>query len=194
MAHIDDIKRLREETGVSPVEVKKALAQAGDDFEKAKELLRAWGVKVASKKTAKEATQGIVDFYIHPNAKTGVLLDIRCETDFVAKSADFKNLAHEICLHIAAIKPLFTSEDTIPAEVLDSETRIYEGQVAGSGKPESIVRQIVDGKLKKYKESVSLLDQPWVKDDTKTVKNLIEDTIAKVGENIEIKRFARYEI
>jgi len=194
MVTIDQIKQLREETGVSPVEIKKALAEAGGDTEKAKELLRIAGAKLAGKKTGKEANDGIVDFYLHPNSKTGVLLDIRCETDFVAKSPDFKNLAHEICLQIAALKPLFVFEDSIPAEFLDGEIKIYKEQIANSGKPANLAEQILEGKIKKYKESISLLAQPWIKDDSKTIKNLIEDTVAKVGENIEVKRFARYEI
>lgn len=194
MVNIEDIKRLREETGVSPNEIKKALEQAGGDLEKAKELLRVWGKSVAGKKTDLEAKQGIIEMYIHPNAKTGVLLDIRCESDFVAKSPDFKNLAHEICLQIAAMKPLFVSETDIPNEVIDGEMKIYQEQVKESGKPENIVKQIVEGKVKKYKESISLLDQPWVKDDSKTIKNLIDDTVAKIGEKIEVKRFVRYEI
>jgi elongation factor Ts len=136
----------------------------------------------------------MIEIYLHPNAKTGVLLDIRCETDFVAKSPDFKNLAHEICLQIAAMKPLFVSESEIPEEVIESETMIYKEQMKDSGKPEKIMEQILEGKLKKYKEEVCLLSQAWIKDDTKTIKNLIEDAVAKVGENIEIKRFARYEI
>jgi len=194
MANIEDIKKLRDETGVSLNEINKALKEAGNDVHKAKEFLQKWGAKVAGKKTDREVKQGIVDSYVHSNGKTGVLLDIRCETDFVAKSPDFKNLAHEICLHIAAMKPLFVSEDQIPEEVIDGEMKIYQEEVAGSGKPEDIVRQIIDGKLKKYKESVSLLSQPWVKDDTKTIKNIVEDTVAKVGENIEVKRFSRFDI
>ncbi len=194
MVSINQIKQLREETGVSPTEIKKALEEANGDLQKAKELLRVWGKTLAGKKSAREATQGIVDYYLHPNLKTGVLLDIRCETDFVAKSADFRKLAHEICLQIAAMKPLFVSEDQIPVEFLDGETKIYQEQLKDSGKPENIAQQILEGKLKKYKDSVSLLSQPWIKDDTKTIKNLIEDTVAKVGENVEVKRFVRYEI
>lgn len=194
MANIEEIKKLREETGVSPSEIKKALDQANGDSKKAKELLRVWGKSVAGKKTDRETKQGIVDVYIHPNSKTGVLLDIRCESDFVAKSPDFKSLAHEICLQIAAMKPLYVSENDIPEEILDGETKIYTEQLKDSGKPENIARQILEGKLKKYKESISLLSQAWVKDDLKTIKNLVEETVSKVGENIEVKRFARYEI
>ena len=194
MVNIDQIKQLREETGVSPVEIKKALTEANGDIEKAKEILRVWGKTLAGKKTLRTATQGIIDTYIHPNSKTGVLLDIRCESDFVAKSPDFKNLAHEICLQIAALKPLFILEDKIPEEFLDGVIKIYKEQLKDSGKPENLIRQIIEGKIKKYKESISLLSQPWIKDDAKTVKNLIEETISKVGENIEVNRFVRYEI
>ena len=194
MVTIDQIKQLREETGVSPMEIKKALAEANGDIEKAKERLRIWGKALAGKKTSKEATQGVIDTYIHPNLKTGVLLDIRCETDFVAKSPEFKNLAHEICLQIAALKPLFVSEDSIPEEFLDGEIKIYKEQIANSGKPENLAAQILEGKIKKYKESISLLAQSWIKDDTKTIKDLIAATVSKVGENIEIKRFSRFEI
>jgi len=194
MITIDQIKQLREETGVSVIEVKKALEQSNGDVVKAKELLRTWGKKVSDKKTSRETKSGLIETYLHSNGKTGVLLDIRCETDFVAKSPDFKNLAHEICLQIAAMKPLFVSETEIPEEFLDGETKIYKEQVKDSGKPEKIVAQIIEGKLKKYKDEISLLSQPWVKDDTKTIKDIIEDTVSKVGEKIEIKKFARYEI
>jgi elongation factor Ts len=153
-----------------------------------------WGKKLAGKKTDRQAMEGIVDTYLHPNLKTGVLLDIRCESDFVAKSPEFKSLAHEICLQIAAAKPLFVSENDIPAEFLDGETKIYQEQLKDSGKPADIAKQILEGKLNKYKESVSLLSQSWVKDDSKTIKNLIEDTVSKVGENIEVRHFTRYEI
>jgi elongation factor Ts len=194
MVTIEQIKQLREETGVSVSEVKKALDQAKGDSEKAKELLRGWGKTLANKKNDRETKGGLIEGYIHPNSKTGVLLDIRCESDFVAKSPEFKTLAHEICLQIAAMKPLFVKEEDIPEEFLDGETKIYKEQIKDSGKPAEIEKQILEGKLKKYKEGVSLLSQSWVKDDSKTIKNLIEDTIAKVGENIEIKNFARYEV
>ena len=149
MATIEQIKQLREETGASPVKIKKALDEGGGDFIKAKELLNEWGAISASKKADRETKDGLIDFYIHPNAKSGVLLDIRCETDFVAKSPEFKILAHEICLQIAALKP---------------------------------------------ENADALLIQSWVKDETKTIKDLIEQTVSKMGEKIEIKKFTRYEI
>ncbi|MFH1967775.1 MAG: elongation factor Ts [bacterium] len=194
MIGIDQIKQLRGETGLSISEVKKALEEAGGDFNKAKEMLRALGKKIADKKTARETKAGVVESYVHQNARAGVLLDMRCESDFVANSPEFKNLAHEICLQIVAMKPLFVSEEDTPEEFLDGETKICREEAAASGKPEKIVAQIIEGKLKKYKQEVSLLSQVWIKDDSKTIKNLVEDTVAKVGENIEIKRFSHYEI
>jgi elongation factor Ts len=194
MVTIDQIKQLREETGVSPTEIKKALEQSQGDVEKAKEILRNWGKTLANKKLNRETRQGIIETYLHPNSKAGVLLDIRCESDFVAKSPEFKNLAHEICLQIAAMKPLFVKDSDIPEEFLDGEKKIYTEQVKDSGKPANIVEQIIEGKLSKYKESVSLLSQQWIKDDTRTIKNLIEEAVGKIGENIEVKKFTRYEI
>jgi len=194
MVTIDQIKQLREETGVSPTEIKKALEEANGDTEKAKDLLRIWGKKVLNKKTSRETKAGLIETYLHQNAQSGVLLDIRCETDFVSKSPDFKNLAHEVCLQIVSMKPLYVKEEDIPEEFLESETLIYKEQVKESGKPEKIAEQIIEGKLQKYKAEVSLMSQAWIKDDSKTIKNLVEDTVAKVGENIEIKRFARFEI
>jgi len=194
MVSIEQIKQLREETGVSVSEVKKALEQANGDTEKAKEILRTWGKTLVGKKANREVKQGIIDGYVHPNGKAGVLLDIRCESDFVAKSPEFKSLAHEICLQIVAMKPLFVNDTEIPEEFLDGEKKIYIEQVKDSGKPEKIVAQILEGKLKKYKDSISLMSQSWIKDDAKTVKNLVEEAVAKIGENIEVKKFSRFEI
>jgi len=194
MATIDQIKQLREETGVSISECKKALEQSNGDFEKAKEVLRKWGKDLAGKKSARKASAGIIEAYIHPNRKVGVLLELRSETDFVSRSEDFKNLAHEICLQIAAMKPLFVSEEDIPEEFLDGETKIYKEQMKDSGKPEKILEQIIEGKLKKYKESVSLFSQSWVKDNEKSIKDLVNGYIAKLGENILIVKFSRFEI
>ncbi len=194
MTNIDQIKRLREETGVSVVECKKALSKANGDLEKAKELLRTWGKDFAAKKVEREAKQGIITSYVHPNLKIGVLLDIRCESDFVAKSDNFKKLSHEVCMQIAAMKPLYLKEEDIPEEILSGEKKIYQEQFEDSGKPQKIINNIIEGKLKKYREEISLLSQPWIKDDTKTIKDLIAEYIAKTGENIEIKKFTRYEI
>jgi len=194
MVTIDQIKKLRDETGISLTEIKKALEESNGDVDKARDILRIIGQKVLYKKTDRETNAGLVESYIHPTGTTGVLLDIRCETDFVARGADFKNLAHEICLQIAAMKPIYVKEEEIPEEALDGETKIYKEQLKDSGKPEKIVEQVLEGKLKKYKAEIALMSQTWMKDDTKTVKNLIEDTVGKIGENIEVKRFARFEI
>ncbi|MCX6720258.1 MAG: elongation factor Ts [Candidatus Staskawiczbacteria bacterium] len=194
MVSIDQIKQLRDETGCAPTQIKKALEESKGDTDKARELLRIWGKNVSIKKVSRETKSGLIETYLHANATIGVMLDIRCETDFVAKSNDFKTLSHEICLQIAAMKPSFVSENEIPEGFLDGEKKIWAEQIAGSGKPEKIVEQILEGKLNKYKQEICLLSQPWIKDDAKIIKNLIEDTTAKVGEKIEVKKFARYEI
>jgi elongation factor Ts len=194
MVTIDQIKELRDETGISLMEVKKALEETNGDVEKAKEILRILGQKVLYKKTDRETRAGLIESYIHPSGTTGVLLDIRCETDFVAKNPEFKKLAHEICLQIAAMKPLYIKEEEVPEEFLDGEAKIYKEQLKDSGKPENLIAQILENKLKKYKADICLLSQSWVKDDTKTIKNIIEDAVGKIGENIEIKHFVRYEI
>ena len=194
MVSIEKVKQLREETGVSFAECKRALEETGDDIEKAKETLRKWGRELAGKKSARETRQGIVESYIHPNKKIGVLLDIRSESDFVAKSEEFKNLAHEICLQIAAMKPIFLKIEGIPKKFLEEEKNIYREQLKDSGKPKKIIDQVIEGNLKKYKEEVSLLSQLWIKDQQKTIKILIDEYIAKFGENIIIKEFVRYEI
>ncbi len=194
MVTIEQIKQLRDETGSAPTQIKKALEECGGDIDKARDLLRVWGKNISIKKVSRETNSGLIETYSHSNAKTGVLLDIRCESDFVAKNPMFKELAHEICLQITAMKPLYVSETDIPAELLESEAKIYEEQVKDSGKPKNITDQILEGKLKKYKEEICLLSQTWIKDDSKSIANLIEDAVAKIGEKIEVKRFARYEI
>ena len=194
MVSIKQIKQLRQETGVSIIECKKALVEAKGNLKKAKEVLRKLGREFAEKKADREGKTGIIESYIHQNKKIGVLLDIRCESDFVAKSADFQNLAHEICLQIAAMKPLFLKTEDISEEFLIGEKKIYQEQFRDSGKPQKIVNEIIEGKLKKYKEEISLLSQPWIKDETKTIEDLITEFIGKLGENIEVKKFVRYEI
>jgi len=191
---IDQIKQLREETGLSVSEIKNALEKTKGDINKAREILKTLGKSVSEKKSLRETKAGLIDSYLHPNGKVGVLLDIRCETDFVAKSSDFRQLAHEVCLQIAAMKPLFISENDIPEDFLDKEKNLYREQFVNSGKPQKIIDQIIEGKLNKYKKDVCLLLQSWIKDDSKIVKDLVESTIAKIGEKVEIKKFTRYEI
>ncbi len=194
MSSIEQLKQLREQTGISMIECKKALKEAEGDIEKAKEILREKGKEMIKGKESRGIGQGIIASYIHSGEKIGVLLKIHCETDFVAKSEEFRKLAHEICLQIAALRPLFVSPKDIPEEFLDGERKIYQKQFADSGKPQKIIEQVIEGKLKKYKEEVSLISQNWVKDETKTIGDLIEDYIAKLGEKIEIEKFTRYEI
>ncbi len=194
MVSIDQVKQLREETDVSVTECKKALIQANGNVEKAKEILRKWGQDLSGKRIEREVKQGIIHSYIHPNKKVGVLLEIRCESDFVARSEEFSKIAHEICLQIAAMKPLFLKEEDIPEAFLDGEKKIYQEQFKNSGKSQKIVDQIIEGKLKKYKEEISLLSQIWIKDDSKIIKNLLDDFISKTGESIVLRNFSRYEI
>ncbi|PJE69691.1 MAG: elongation factor Ts [Candidatus Staskawiczbacteria bacterium CG10_big_fil_rev_8_21_14_0_10_38_10] len=194
MTSIDKIKKLREITGVSIIECKKALSKADGNIEKAQEILRTWGKNFAAKKIEEETRTGIIASYVHPNSKIGVLADIRCESDFVARGEDFKKLSHEICLQIAAMKPLYVKEEDIPEEFLASERKIYQEQFKDSGKPQKIMDEIIKGKLKKRQEEISLLSQPWVKEETKNISDLIDEYIAKIGEKIEIKKFVRYEI
>ena len=194
MANIDKIKQLRQETGIGFLECQKALEETNQDVEKAKSILREKGKQISESKSLRETKQGIVESYLHPGSKVGVLIEICCESDFVAKSPDFKKLAHEICLQITAMKPLFLDADEISEEFLDGEKKIYQKQFEGSGKPQEIIDQIIEGKLSKYRKEVSLLDQLWVKDTTKTIKDLILEYTSKLGENIILKRFARYEI
>jgi len=194
MVSVDQLKQLREETGVSITECQKALKEANGDIEKAKEILRKWGKNLAGKKQDREVKQGIIESYIHPNKKIGVILDLRCETDFVARSEDFKNLAHELVLHIAGMNPFYIKPEDIPEEVIAGEKEIYREQFSKIGKPEKLIDQIIEGKLKSYKAVISLLTQAFVKNPDKTVGDLIQEYVAKLGENIVVKRFVRYEI
>lgn len=193
MADIEKIKQLRQETGISVQECKKALEEAAD-LEEAKKILREKGKKLAQEKSGREAEQGIIESYIHSNKKVGSLIKLRCESDFVAKSKEFQKLAHELCMQIAASKPLFLKPDDIPEKFLAGEREIYEKQVEGLEKPKKVINEIVEGKLEKYKKEISLLTQPWIRDEEKTIKELINEYIAKLGENIVIEDFKRFEI
>lgn len=194
MAEIESIKKLREETGISLAECRKALEEAEGDIEKAKELLRKRGEAVAQKKGERSVGAGLIDSYIHSNKKLGVMIELNCETDFVARSEDFQNLAHEICLQIASMNPLFVREEEIPEEILKKEKETYEEQAKALNKPKEIIEGIVKGKMEKYKKDNCLINQLWIKDENKTIQNLINEYIAKTGENILVKRFARYEL
>lgn len=194
MVDLKKLKQLRKETGISITECKKALEEAGGDIDKAKIILRKKGKEFAQKKSKRETGEGIIHSYVHSNKKVGVLLDLRCESDFVARSKEFQNLAHEICLQIAAMNPLFLKEEDIPEEFLDGERKIYKEQLKDSGKPEKLIEEIVENKLSKYKKEISLLSQKWIKDEDRTIEDLISEYIRLLGENIKIEKFVRYEI
>lgn len=186
------LKKLRDITGAGIMEIKQALEEAGNDADKAVEILRKKGAAKMSKKSDRSANEGIIESYIHAGGRVGVLLELNTETDFVARTDDFKALAKDIALHIAAANPLYVSKEDVPAEVVEKEKEIYKEQV--QGKPDNIVEQIVGGKLDKYYEEVCLMEQPFVKNPDSKVKDLIADSTAKLGERIVIRRFVRYNL
>jgi elongation factor Ts len=188
------IQQLRDRTGVGMMDCKKALTEAEGDMDKAIEILRKKGASVAQKRSGNALGEGIVEAYIHPGAKVGVLIEINCETDFVARTADMKRFAQEVCLHIAAFKPMCVSAEQMDAAFIEKERNFHRSQLLESGKPEKMVDQIVEGKLKKLASEVCLLQQPFVKNDKETVDDILKGLIAKMGENIKINRFVRYEI
>lgn len=194
MASLEDIKKLREMTQASMMDCRNALEEAGGDFEKAREALQKRGAVLAEKKAGRSAKEGIIEAYIHTNRKVGVLIELRCETDFVAKNEEFKTLAHEIAMHIAAMNPTYISEDSIPGEVIDAEKEVWREEFQKSGKPPLVVDQIIEGKVKKYAEAHALLSQPYIRDEEKTIQDLINSYIVKLGENVRIEKFMRYKI
>lgn len=193
MINVDLVKQLREETGISLGDCKKALEESNGDLNSAKEYLKKRGQAVAAKKTERAVGSGIIETYVHSNKRLGVMLEINCETDFVARGEDFQNLAHDICLQIASMKPMYVKEGDIPEDVLNAQKAEYEEQAKSMNKPADIIEGIIKGKMEKFKKDVCLVDQLWVKDDTKTMQVLINETIAKTGENIVVKRFVLYE-
>ncbi len=189
-----DVAELRRRTGAGMMECKKALAETGGDFDKATEWLRAHGVARADKRSDRAAKEGVVESYLHHSGKIGVLLELNCETDFVARTDDFKLLARDVAMHIAASAPQAVSVDQLPADVIERERRIYTEQVAQEGKPEAVRARIVEGKLKKFYSEVVLLEQPFVKDDKHTVGEVVKAVSGKVGENVVVKRFVRFQL
>ncbi len=189
---IQKIKDLREETGAGMMDVKKALDETGGDLDEARRILRERGQAAADKKSSREAGEGLVEAYIHFNGRVGTLVEVNCETDFVARTPEFKEFARNIALHVASMDPMTVGVDDIPQDVLDEEREIAEKQAAEMGKPENVTRQIVDGRIKKRTAEMALLTQPYVKEPDKTVEDLLNETIQKVGENVIIRRFVRY--
>jgi elongation factor Ts len=186
----DLIKELREITGAGILEIKNALAENDNDKEKAMEHLRKKGALKAGKKADRIANEGLVESYIHPGGRVGVLIELNCETDFVARTEDFKTLVKDLAIHIAAANPLYISMEQVPAEVIEKEKEIYKEQV--KGKPAEVIEKILEGKLAKYYEEVCLLNQPFCKNSDLKVSEVIAAAIAKMGENLVVKRFARF--
>lgn len=194
MITAEQVQQLRERTGVGMMECKKALEEAGGNIEKAGEILRKSGAAKAIKKGERSAAEGIIEAYIHPGGKIGVLLRLQCETDFVARNELFHQLAHDLALHIAGMKPTHVAVEDIPEEIRENEKRIYSEQFAGTGKPKEIIDKIIEGKMQNFASEVALLEQPYVKDGDKKVKEIISEYILKLGENIKVGGFTRFEI
>jgi elongation factor Ts len=184
------VKQLREKTNAGIMDCKRALAESGGDLEKAEATLRTKGIASAGKKASRATKEGIVASYIHLQGKVGVLVEVNCETDFVAKNENFREFVKDITLHIAAAHPLYVNREDVPAKVIESEKAIYEGQV--KGKPENVISKIVEGKLDKFYSTVCLVEQGFIKNPDQTVKELVATKIAELGENIVIRRFTRY--
>ena len=191
---VDMIKDLREKTGCGIMDCRNALQDANGNFESALEALREKGLKTAAKRADRVASEGIVELYSHGEGRLGVMVEVNCETDFVGRSPDFRELVHEIALQIAAAAPKFISEEDIPEEVIREETRIITERVRDEGKPETVIPRIVEGYLKKFKDENVLLNQKYIRDETKTMIDIINDRVSALGENIIVRRFARYAL
>lgn len=188
-----DVKKLRDQTGAGMMAAKNALEEAKGDFNKAIELLRLKGMASAAKKADRAANNGLIESYVH-GGKIGVLVEVNCETDFVARTDDFKDFVHDLAMHIAAAGPAFLDVESVPAEVIEKEKAIYTEEVKASGKPAEHADKIVEGKLNKYYQSVCLLKQAFIKDPDQTIEDMVKSLIAKLGENIVIRRFERMEL
>ncbi|MCB8985638.1 MAG: translation elongation factor Ts [Ardenticatenaceae bacterium] len=188
------VKELREATGAGVLEAKKALEAHDGDFEKAADLLREKGAARAAKRADREANEGVIELYAHPGNRVGVILELNCETDFVARNEQFRELAHDLALHIAAMNPQYMNAEDVPQEELDRELDVLRNQALAEGKPEAIVDKIVSGRLNKFYEEFCLMEQPFVKDESIKIKDMITEAVRTTGENIKIRRFARYEL
>ncbi len=188
------VKQLRERTGAGMMDCKKALTEAKGDMAEAEVLLRKWGLSAAAKKASRVTRQGIIGSYIHAGAQLGVLIEVNCESDFVARTPDFQELVHDLCMQVAAADPQYVRREDVPKEILEREREIARDRARAEGKPEKVIDRIVEGRLEKFFEEVCLLEQPFVKDNSLTVDQLIKSKIAKLGENITVARFARFKI
>jgi len=188
------VKELRERTGAGMMDCKKALVATDGDIEKAIDELRTKGLAKAAKKAGRVASEGVVSSYIHGGGRIGVLVEVNCETDFVAKTDEFKQLAYDIAMQIAASSPSFVKREEVPEDIINHEKSVLKAQALEEGKPEKVVEKMVEGRLEKYYKENCLLEQPFIKDPDKTVEQLVNENIAKIGENISIRRFARFEV
>ena len=189
-----DVMSLRQRTGAGMMEAKKALEENKGDMDKAAEFLRVKGIAKADKRAGKQTSEGVITSYVHHNGKVGVLVEVNCETDFVARTDDFKNLAKEIALHIASAAPVSVDKEGVPVEKVESERRIAEEQAKASGKPANIVERMVAGKVESYYKDNCLIYQPWIREPKKSIGDLIKEASAKVGENIQVRRFVRFQM
>lgn len=188
------VKQLRERTGAGMMECKKALEAAGGDIEKAVENLRKAGMASADKKSARSAKQGVIGTYVHPGSQLGVLIEVNCESDFVARTEDFQELVKDLAMQVAAADPRFIRREDVTADVLDKEREIARDRARNEGKPDKILDRIVEGRLEKFYEEVCLMEQPFIKENTQTIADLVKQKIAKLGENIVVARFSRFKV
>jgi elongation factor Ts len=191
---LEDIKKLRAMTGAGMMDVKKTLAETDGDVERAATLLRERGIAKAAKKADREAREGFIGSYVHHNGKIATLVELNCETDFVARNESFQALARDLAIHTAMANPTYRSRDDVPAEIVETERNVLAEQAKGEGKPENVVAKMVEGRLNKFYQEVCLLEQPFIKDDKKTVEQLLKEAIATIGENIQIGAFSRIAI
>jgi elongation factor Ts len=190
----ESVVSLREKTGVGMMDCKRALVEAGGDMEKAIELLRKMGLAAAARRAGRVAAQGVVDSYIHLGGKIGVLVEINCETDFVARNIEFQSFVKDIAMQVAASNPQYISKEEVPDGIVDHEKDILKSQTLAEGKPEKVADKIVEGRLEKFYSEVCLMEQPFIKDPKKTINDLLGEFCAKIGENIVIRRFIRYQL
>ncbi|HEX8100089.1 MAG TPA: translation elongation factor Ts [Actinomycetota bacterium] len=188
------VKALREETGAGMMDAKRALVETGGDTEKARDLLRTRGLASAQKRSARAASEGIIDAYIHGEGRIGVLVEVNCETDFVGRTEEFRRLAREVAMQVAALNPRWISRDDVPPDVIDGERKIYEERARGMGRPDKVIPQMVNGMLEAFYKETVLLDQEYVREHDKTIADLVTEVASKVGENVVIRRFVRFEL
>ena len=191
---LEQVKELRERTGAGVLDCKSALEATGGDTDKAVDFLRKKGIAQAEKKLERKMAAGVVDAYIHPGERLGVLLEVDCETDFVARNQEFRQFVHDVAMQIAAYDPMAISREEVPAEVVTREKEIYQGQLVGSDKPPAVLEKIINGKLEKFYSEACLIEQPFVKNPDKRIGDFVKEQIAKFGENIKIKKFARFKL